>query len=385
MSLSAAEAPPLPLEEPQPDRSLDNAATTLKEAPVVPSEKMESLVKLNWEGKIPVMVSLAATSNVSPTLPDPIFCLVSRQTFLHLGLESAYAQFQEYALESPLLPREQVANGSTEEGNFKTPVLVQDDEDSDDKAPVSGGARPYAPTSVGYRRVMEPAPGTISNSRDAAAAAPPLQYSHVWFQDTATGQALRWHLFVGVLYDLQSPTTTLPWQITMHFQPPPLASIVPLPLDPSESAAHQVRRYYRHGLKQALALAGPAAVVRLLFTREVHEQLWQAVVHGQYDVYHAALPPTTSWLHHVGRGWIPVRLYHHYDPPRQKPARANLTLGQFLAERLPQHFESTAARHDGTVWCLGGLRGLPLTTPLAHLWQALRHADQFLYVVVHTE
>jgi Autophagy protein Apg5 len=380
MSLSAAEAPPLPLEEPQPDRSLDNAATTLEEAPVVPSDKMESLVKLNWEGKIPVMVSLATTSNVSPTLPDPIFCLVSRQTFLHLGLESACAQFQEYALESPLLPIDQVANGSTEEGNFKTPVVVQDDEDDDDdKAPSSAGA------IVGYRRVMEPAPGTISrsNSRDPAVAAPPLQYSHVWFQDTATGQALRWHLFVGVLYDLQSPTT-LPWQITVHFQPPPL--VVPLPLDPSESAAHQVRRYYRHGLKQALALTGPAAVVRLLFTREVHEQLWQAVVHGQYDVYHAALPPTAAWLHSdAGRGWIPVRLYHRHDPPRQKPARANLTLGQFLAERLPQHFESTAARHDGTVWCLGGLRGLPLTTPLAHLWQALRHADQFLYVVVHTE
>jgi hypothetical protein len=40
--------------------------------------------------------------------------------------------------------------------------------------------------------------------------------SDIWFE--VNGEPLRWHLFIGILFDLHGNQFTLPWPIVVHFQ-----------------------------------------------------------------------------------------------------------------------------------------------------------------------
>ena len=51
----------------------------------------------NWSGCIPIQLSLAPTSLSSPNMPCSIHVLVSRHTFLHVGLQEAVLRLYKFA------------------------------------------------------------------------------------------------------------------------------------------------------------------------------------------------------------------------------------------------------------------------------------------------
>ena len=62
-----------------------------------PIQAIERLRAENWNGSIPVIISLAPTSLSSPTIPPPIHVLLSRHTFLHIGLKHAVMRLHKFA------------------------------------------------------------------------------------------------------------------------------------------------------------------------------------------------------------------------------------------------------------------------------------------------
>ena len=137
------------------------------------------------------------------------------------------------------------------------------------------------------------------------------------------GVPLRWHLFVGVLYDLMKgraimqdcttawnsattkPSQILPWKIRLHFSSYPIDQLLPLddgiisqPKADNNANSNDdddecysritslVGRIFRNSLKQALFLQNGSSKVAMSMTKHSHEKIWDAVLETKYELYH---------------------------------------------------------------------------------------------------
>ncbi|KAL7441109.1 hypothetical protein ACHAXH_008470, partial [Discostella pseudostelligera] len=62
----------------------------------IPSSNI-SLQQSNWQGAIPIVVSLAPTSLSSPMAPRPIHTMISRCNYLHVALYKEVMSLANYA------------------------------------------------------------------------------------------------------------------------------------------------------------------------------------------------------------------------------------------------------------------------------------------------
>ncbi|KAL7570221.1 hypothetical protein ACA910_020647 [Epithemia clementina (nom. ined.)] len=345
-------------------------------AAVVDSDTIQSA---NWEGSIPVILTLSSSSLSSPTLPPPIHVLVSRHNYLHLALEDAVRKLHEFA------PMTLFFSGGIVR-NEPEPGEMCDKNDNDKVSEVkSNGANGDNSTSASpdrsfARKQQEPSP-----------------YPICWFEDEDTHTALRWHFFAGVLYDMKREKP-IPWKIQLHFTSYPNHQILPLERDHHSSPlVEQIRHYYKNSLKQALCiqLGNPKAAMSL--TKENHGRLWDAIQTGNYGLYRLV-------AHHDLAKYdttrIPVRLLiddrvpiqrpcRHHGPSSSSPAPSvsSLTsLGEYLAKEAPEWFDAQGRPKDAssTNWIIAGLKQPSLDIPMLHLWQDLRHPDRFLHIVIST-
>lgn len=152
-----------------------------------------------------------------------------------------------------------------------------------------------------------------------------ISYPECWFEDEESGTPLRWHLFVGVLYDLMKGKASissdsssfhtrhqtnecLPWRIRVHFTSYPTNQLLPLDCSDytaqtkivdegndkysNENDIHRgtittlIGRIFRNSLKQALFLQYGSSRVAMSITKNSHEKIWEAVLHSDYARYH---------------------------------------------------------------------------------------------------
>lgn len=126
-----------------------------------------------------------------------------------------------------------------------------------------------------------------------------------WFEDEVSGLALRWHLFAGTLYDLNSKRNNtqgrglgssgaaLPWKLRVHFTSYPTNQILPFDTNSSSSSSSggggdimpTIQRYYMNSLKQALFLQHGSTQVAMNICKADHRKLWDAVVSSNYHLY----------------------------------------------------------------------------------------------------
>jgi len=150
-------------------------------------------------------------------------------------------------------------------------------------------------------------------------------YPECWFEDEASGIPLRWHLFVGVLYDLmkghQAATfdkksswnsnsngstqhNFLPWRIRVHFTSYPTDRLLPLDdgLDHTTiinnnkndddddgnrgRITNLLKRLFRNSLKQALFMQYASSKVAMGINKHSHGKIWNAVLESNYGEYH---------------------------------------------------------------------------------------------------
>jgi autophagy-related protein 5 len=351
---------------------------------------------LNWTGCIPVCLTLAPTSVSSPTIPPPIHVLVARNTYLHVGLESAVQRLHPFAPLSLSFTGNSVLHIHEPDPGPGTLADVGGDSDGGD-----GHSHKALTRNDADSNSIPSSTPTKTNSRSTNSATYPI----CWFEDEDTHLAVRWHLFAGVLFDLKTERR-LPWRLRLHFTNYPSYSEMILPLE--SPVLTQVHALYKHSLKQALTICAGHSKTAMNVTKESHGLLWEAVRCHQYALYQrvaADLPSlASSNKASVVPVAIPVRVFvNAVSPPIQRRVTVEsalrsgssssdhnwTTMGELLVSWVPQHFTS-ATTIDGvqpkdTVlgWRVCGIQPA-LSTPILDLWKQLCHPDQFLYIIVLT-
>jgi hypothetical protein len=332
---------------------------------------VDEIQRTNWGGSIPTVITLAPTSLSTPTAPPPIHILLSRQTFLHLGLATVIRRLHPFA------PTALSFQSSAHMIRREEPEPGEGSEDETDG--------PLQETQTAQTVAQQPKKDTDDKE----------SFPVCWWEDEETKTPLRWHLWAGVLYDLQGRKPgDLPWRLRLHFTNYPSATILPL----SEGQVQrQVRAVFQNSLKQAVTLrTGQARSALQLLTKESHETLWQAIQQVQnnahlYRQVSIDLQPKLNSREAQTR--IPVRLFVDNSlPVIQKSCLVSqdVSLGNLLRLWLPNiqlpGEELPASEGTPTTvygWKVNGIQP-PLETLVLDLWEHLCQADFFLYIIVLT-
>jgi hypothetical protein len=398
-----------------------------------------SIQNANWSGSIPVVLSLATTSLSSPSTPRPIHKMISRATYLHVGLHEEVMNLSGYAPATAGL-------SSTFSG-----MAVEEPPDSPTES--GGGVESRGNCDGSDDDAGKEAPSCPPQSKGSKSS---NDYPECWFEDEVSGIPLRWHLFVGILYDLMKGKANLsswkgpysehiqdsflPWRIRVHFTSYPYDRLLPLddgsPPRKVENANNDVGeshrriaaivgRLFRNSLKQALFMQYGSSKVAMQINKHSHEKIWEAVKMSNFAAYHdvnvelqsgiSSRPMNSQSTAQDDRidplQLIPVRLMLNERPAIQNPVKHRkdnkesmrrprelletlgscqalpyTTLGDFLSNCLPNHFVTDPATGWATsiYYCIQGVQP-SMKCAMVDLWRALSHPDHFLYVIVVTE
>jgi hypothetical protein len=304
---------------------------------------LEALRRVNSAGKIPVRLTLAQTSLSSAIPPQPQHVLLSRQTFLHIGLESAVRKLHEYALPTLSFVGNNNNNSSSSSSNNnnnsssgrssgKTIVVVQEDDDepaTKDETGESSSDNSSNGNSNGNNidgKGEESSSGDGDDRSSVPESKKPPPYPVCWFEDVATEQPLRWQYFVGVLFDsLQqhrpalapnpsqkqqshpnnknnqskdpnsgtdksvassspSPSSSpqiLPWEIRLHFQSYPSKKL--LELNSVGGVLETVRMIFQNSLKQGFVIRYGNSKEALNLSKHSHDAIWEGISTNNYE------------------------------------------------------------------------------------------------------
>ena len=244
-----------------------------------------SVESTNWLGAIPVVLSLAPTSLSSPTLPPPLHKMVSRQSYLHSALEKEVRRLYKFApmiLSLPSVVR-------TEPVPEDTSLEEDNDEGKEEKE----------------QKRQQQKDDNDENTH---------KYPVCWFEDEETGMPLRWHLFVGVLYDLTSRgdgSRSIPWKLRLHFNNYPSSQILPLEDD---VVLKLVERTYKNSLKQALFLQNGSSKVAMNLSKQSHQKIWDSILTSKHQLYQQVNNDLLNTPNNV-----PVRILVDDQPAIQRP------------------------------------------------------------------
>lgn len=379
-----------------------------------------------WKGSIPISLSLSPDSLSSATMPDPLYKLIPRMTYLHVGLADEIKRFYKFA--------------PTLQFNFNTKNKISHSEDNNNSKVESEQNTDGEKNSTDNTETdnVDEKSNTNTKMNDTIEDLPVC-----WFEDEISGIALRWQLFTGVLYDLlkrkhvsSTPTNStnsfpIPWKIRVHFTSYP-SHILPLlqsdcnstlsnrnsnnqSISSSSSALQSdtdsvfevIQRFYFHSLKQALFLQYNSSKTSMNISKNSHLKLWDSIKRHQFQAFwdvsrDLIISSTTSSNNELVH--IPIRLLLDGKPAIQRPCnyKSNCennttihTLKQLFLDWIPFIFSSTSndieieiekKSYDETeinnyAWDIQGIQP-PLSTPILNLWEALCYPDQFLYITV---
>ncbi len=330
------------------------------------ASQSNEIEKASWEGCIPVMLSLSPQSLSSPRMPASVHKLIPRHSYLHVALEEEVRNFHQYA------PISFQSNGGMTSA-------VQDDDDNEDSN--SDSSRNQENKSAnGSSNGSKSTGQSKTQSKEAS-------YPKCWFEDERTGSPLRWHLFIGVLYDLlrlrESATCKdsyllLPWKIKIHFTAYP-EKLLPITNSDKDNIPQYIFQHYLNSLKQSLYLQYNSARIAKNMNKHSHELLWNGIKNNKWG---GPFQETSSEFN--GRDLpnnIPIRVMVDGRPSFSRPCSPKsengeqLTIEHIIREWLPGIFDKQFR------WCVQGIK-VPLECPLVELWKVLSHPDRFLYVLV---
>mmetsp|Transcript_19314 Transcript_19314/g.46350 ORF Transcript_19314/g.46350 Transcript_19314/m.46350 type:complete len:291 (+) Transcript_19314:42-914(+) len=214
--------------------------------------------------------------------------------------------------------------------------------------------------------------------------APPMGGGEPWYEHD--GQPLRWHVPLGVLFDLHAgleAEAELPWRLTVHFQGFPATTL----LSTANAAAEG---WVLNALKESCFLRCGSALPAMSLSIAEQKKLTHALTTNDFREYCAVAERISaamakslgaSGLPHS----VPVRVFTSPVEWRQQPAAPRLPSGgstrlyDVLVSLLPSVFESSSSVAPRVI--VQGV-SVPLETPLLWLHGACSHPDGFLYVYV---
>ena len=251
----------------------------------------------NWSGSIPVVLTLAPTSLGTTMMPHPVHLMLNRGTYLHVGLRTAIQRLHKFAPATMMLSSGLIIRNEPE---------PQGSDDAED----STTAKDPENTSI----------STNTNGSSSDTTKLPV----CWLEDEETQIPLRWHLFVGVLFDMMKTPTqpsrtgfpVVPWRIRLHFSNYPSSQLLPLEPDQVDTI---IERTFNNSLKQALFLQYGNSKVAMGMSKQIHQRLWDSIEASNYKLYQQInVDLQTS---PTGIQLIPIRLFVDSKPPMQRPCK----------------------------------------------------------------
>mmetsp|Transcript_5341 Transcript_5341/g.6835 ORF Transcript_5341/g.6835 Transcript_5341/m.6835 type:complete len:275 (-) Transcript_5341:70-894(-) len=198
----------------------------------------------------------------------------------------------------------------------------------------------------------------------------------IWFD--FRGEPLRWHIFIGVLFDLYGgDNPILPWPLTVHFQNFPSQILL-------RCESQVLKNHYFQSLKEACMLKHKTSSVNQNLSDVESNRLWISIEKNNFDDFWEL----NTKLNCLPMENLPVRVCMKHKPPMLRPIPLTqedgqeyslLSLLQFL---LPEKFPVSPgglAKYPKVL-----IQGIfvPFDTPLSWLTINCCHPDNFLYVCV---
>eukprot|EP00804_Cyclotella_cryptica_P028312 CCRYP_013181-RA/>CCRYP_013181-RA protein AED:0.10 eAED:0.10 QI:0/-1/0/1/-1/1/1/0/411 len=306
--------------------------------------------------------------------------MIPRMSYLHLALSEEVLQLFEFAPASGM--------ASAMSGNA---VTIREEPPDDDDSRMSDGltsGQDKPDAGIGTLTKDDPGKETSHSIIKETKSESPIKqsnYPKCWFEDEATGEPLRWHLFVGVLYDSMKgrailhqsskigfssesiPPHLLPWKLKVHFTAYP-TTLLPLdvgmrnnatPMRPESDATSSdnekskdtckditqnsqissvIGGIFRNSLKQALFMQYSSSKMAMSMTKKIHEKMWNSILSTNFTCYHevniqlqvgiatsSGSDSSSSVSKDPNSGvpeLIPVRVMLNRNSPMQKPCRA---------------------------------------------------------------
>lgn len=333
---------------------------------------VELVRSCNWNGAIPIVLTLAPTSLGTTMMPHPIHLLLNRASYLHVGLRSAILRLHKFAPATI---------------NLSAGIIKRNEPDpqgNDDAEATHDAQNEVCPA-------ISPTNTNSSNS----------DLPVCWLEDEESQIPLRWHLFTGVLFDMMttnkkdsavsSPTRSVPWRIRLHFSNYPSSQLLPLEAD---QVGATIRGSFKNSLKQALFLQYGNSKVAMNMSRQIHERLWDSIEASNYKLYQQINADLQASADNGGVHLLPIRLFVDSKPPFQKPCKEKdidgntTTLGSLLLDWVPDLFQQSdeqavAPKSDSCKCIVAGIAP-PMAITVLELWRNLCHPDHFLYIIVLT-
>jgi len=195
------------------------------------------------------------------------------------------------------------------------------------------------------------------------------QNGSIWFSHRGT--PLRWHLPIGLLFDMLgsnyqdlAQTSQLPWPITVHFSGFPAEDLLECP------SREAVESIFMSSLKESDQLKTSGKVMKQMQARE-HSQLWLGLCSDKYDQFWAVnrrlMEGSDAWRH------LPVRVYSGDNcAMTQRLVCPSATLADIKEQfSLP---ETSSLVIQGVC--------PPTSTPVSWLARHLAHPDNFVHIAV---
>jgi len=195
----------------------------------------------------------------------------------------------------------------------------------------------------------------------------------MWFE--FNGQPIKWHYPIGLWFDMNANSATLPWTVTVHFENYPDSQILHC------ASKDAIRSQFMSTLKEADALKHKGQVINSMQEKD-HHQLWQGFQSDRFDQFWSVNKKLME--SNVGEGFkhIPIRCYNAEKPLLQRLVRPmDETTGTWttLLEALLEFFPADELRNARVI--SHGIQP-PLDTPVQWLSEHMSYPDNFLHIVV---
>lgn len=203
---------------------------------------------------------------------------------------------------------------------------------------------------------------------------PEHQDGELWLE--YSGQPLKWHYPIGVLFDLYAYDTALPWSLTVHFQKFPENELLHCP------SKEAVEAYFMATIKEADALKHRGQIINNMQKRD-HNQLWLGLQNDKFDQFWTINRKLMEHSNDELFKFIPFRIHQPDKPFIQRLFRPTgdsdeiMTLKNLI-------FDDISIDLDQQLNARIIIQGIqpPLSTPVQWLSEHFSHPDNFLHICI---
>ncbi|CAN7984463.1 unnamed protein product [Ixodes pacificus] len=191
------------------------------------------------------------------------------------------------------------------------------------------------------------------------------------------GQPLKWHLPIGLLHDYYASDSTLPWNITVHFQNFPEGQLLHC------GSRAVVEAHFMSTVKEADMLKHRSQVMSSMQKKD-HNQLWSGLLNSKFDQFWAVNRKLMERTGGEGFKHIPFRLYMSDCTLLQRLITPVTASGEKATlETLLQQVAPHVLTGDGAAFSVvtHGIQ-VPLDSPLQWMSEHLSYPDNFLHLCV---